>query len=104
VPGAQSVRQALWDNGQVAMVYAKPDGSTAAGVFPDNPNGSVDDIAGVCDPTGVVFGLMPHPERYVDPTQHPAWTRQRQANALPVGGLGLQVFRNAVSHVLDAGV
>jgi phosphoribosylformylglycinamidine synthase len=41
----------------------------------DNPNGSVDDIAGICDPTGRVFGLMPHPERFVEITQHPAWTR-----------------------------
>jgi phosphoribosylformylglycinamidine synthase I len=102
VPGSESVRQALWENGQVALVYAKADGSAAGGVFPDNPNGSIDDIAGVCDPTGLVFGLMPHPERYVDPTQHPAWTRQRGPGALPREGLGLEVFRNAVSHVSDA--
>jgi phosphoribosylformylglycinamidine synthase len=43
--------------------------------FPINPNGSVDDIAGLCDPTGRVMGLMPHPERFVDITQHPQWTR-----------------------------
>jgi phosphoribosylformylglycinamidine synthase len=83
------------------LIYAKADGSPAGGVFPDNPNGSVDDIAGVCDDTGLVFGLMPHPERYVDPTQHPAWTQQRQIGILPVEGLGLQVFRNAVNHVLE---
>ncbi len=41
----------------------------------DNPNGSVGDIAGICDPSGRVFGLMPHPERFVDVTQHPTWTR-----------------------------
>ena len=102
VPGSQSVRQALWKNGQVAFVYANADGAAAGGAFPDNPNGSIDDIAGVCDPTGVVFGLMPHPERYVDPTQHPAWTLQRQARAMPSEGLGLQVFRNAVAHVSEA--
>ena len=83
-------------------MYAGADGSTAGGVFPDNPNGSTDDIAGVCDSTGVVFGLMPHPERYVDPMQHPAWTRQRQGRNLPTEGLGLQVFRNAVNHVSEA--
>ncbi len=102
VPGSESVRQALWERGQVALVYAKADGAPAGGLFPYNPNGSVDDIAGVCDPTGLVFGLMPHPERYVDPTQHPAWTQQRQTGALPAEGAGVQIFRNAVSHVSQA--
>jgi phosphoribosylformylglycinamidine synthase len=95
----QAYRQALWDNEQVALIYAKADGSPANGVFPDNPNGSTDDIAGVCDASGLVFGLMPHPERYVDPTQHFAWTSQMSR---PKVGQGLQVFKNAVSHVMDA--
>jgi phosphoribosylformylglycinamidine synthase len=56
----------------------------------DNPNGSVDDVAGICDPTGRVFGLMPHPERFVDVTQHPNWTREQVAQAD-----GLAVFTNA---------
>ena len=99
VPRDESVRRALWDNGQVALVYAKDDGSAAQGQFPDNPNGSVDDIAGVCDATGLVFGLMPHPERYVDPIQHPAWTSR---HPLPRAGLGLQIFSNAVRHVREA--
>ncbi|MGA2618825.1 MAG: phosphoribosylformylglycinamidine synthase subunit PurQ, partial [Thermoguttaceae bacterium] len=60
--------------------------------FPDNPNGSVADVAGVCDATGRVLGLMPHPERHIDPTQHPRWTR---GEGHP-GGDGLAVFRNAV--------
>jgi phosphoribosylformylglycinamidine synthase len=92
-------RQAMWDNDQVALVYTKADGSSTAGIFPDNPNGSVDDIAGVCDASGLVFGLMPHPERYVDATQHPAWTSQINR---PRQGLGLRVFENAVSHVRNA--
>lgn len=99
VPRNQNVRKALWDNEQVALVYAKPDGSAADGAFPDNPNGSVDDIAGICDPSGLVFGLMPHPERHVDPTQHPAWTR---AGELAKEGQGLAIFRNAVTHVKQA--
>ena len=93
------MRRALWDNDQVALIYTKPDGAPAGGQFPDNPNGSVDDIAGVCDPTGLVFGLMPHPERYVDPTQHPAWTRLAK---LPDEGAGLKIFQNAARHVRDA--
>jgi phosphoribosylformylglycinamidine synthase len=103
IPASEVVRKALWDNGQIALTYALEDGSPAKGVFPDNPNGSTDDIAGVCDSTGLIFGLMPHPERYVDPLQHPAWTRQQP---LPKSGYGLQIFKNAVEHVnqLAAGV
>ena len=100
VPADDSVRQQLWANGQVALVYAKPDGSPAGGQPPANPNGSADDIAGVCDDTGLVFGLMPHPERYLSPFQHFAWTRQ---NPPPEEGQGLRFFRNAVEHV-QAGV
>jgi phosphoribosylformylglycinamidine synthase I len=99
IPRTQAIRQALADSGQIALVYANPDGSPANGAFPANPNGSIDDIAGICDRTGLVFGLMPHPERYVDPTQHPAWTRQRP---LPSEGAGLAVFRNALRHVASA--
>jgi phosphoribosylformylglycinamidine synthase len=99
VSGDESVRRALWDNDQVALVYVKPDGAVAQREFPDNPNGSIDDIAGVCDSTGLVFGLMPHPERHVNPLQHPAWTRM---NKLPAEGQGLQFFRNAVQHVAQA--
>lgn len=68
--------------------------SEAGTPYPDNPNGSVADVAGVCDATGRVFGLMPHPERYIDPFQHPQWTR---GNARDPGD-GLQVFRNAVAY------
>ena len=100
VPASGAVRQALWDGGQIALTYARPDGSAANGTEPFNPNGSTDDIAGVCDASGLVFGLMPHPERYVDPLQHPAWTRQQPR---PKQGHGLQFFANAVQHVRDAG-
>ena len=99
IPRDETVRRALWQNGQVALVYAREDGSPAAGRFPDNPNGSVDDIAGVCDTSGLVFGMMPHPERYVDSLQHPAWTSQRPPRKT---GQGLQIFANAVRHVSQA--
>ena len=77
-------------NQQVALRYTS--GS--------NPNGSDDDIAGICDPSGVIFGLMPHPERYVTATQHPQWTRQGEGfldQTMP----GLTIFENAVSHVRE---
>ncbi len=57
-----------------------------------NPNGSQGDVAGLCDTTGRVLGLMPHPERHVLPTQHPHWTRQ----GLATEGDGLRLFRNAI--------
>lgn len=98
VPADQAVRKALWDDQQVSLVYARPDGQRAAGDPDYNPNGSIDDIAGICDATGLVFGLMPHPERFVDFIQHPAWTSRRQAGE----GQGLAIFRNAVQHATQA--
>jgi phosphoribosylformylglycinamidine synthase len=60
--------------------------------FPDNPNGAMGNVAGICDATGRVFGLMPHPESFIDPTQHPQWTRRPEREF----GDGLRVFQNAV--------
>lgn len=96
VPGNEQIRKALFANDQIALVYTNPDGSPANGQAPGNPNGSTDDIAGVCDASGLVFGLMPHPERHVSALQHPAWTTRKNATA---EGLGLAFFRNAVQHV-----
>lgn len=60
--------------------------------YPYNPNGSVENIAGICDMTGRIFGLMPHPERHITPYQHPRWTRDR----LPKYGDGFAIFKNGV--------
>ena len=62
--------------------------------YPDNPNGSMADVAGMCDATGRVLGLMPHPERHIDPTHHPRWTRGEAADP----GDGLHLFLNAVRY------
>jgi len=80
-------------NGQVVFRYCGPDGGRPT--YPFNPNGSVDDIAGICDPTGRVFGMMPHPEAYLYRENHPRWTREQ----LPSEGLGRRVFMNAVDCV-----
>ena len=56
----------LKDNDQIAFTYIKEDGKPANGEFPFNPNGALEDIAGICDPTGRIFGMMPHPERAAD--------------------------------------
>jgi phosphoribosylformylglycinamidine synthase len=82
--------------GQVALRYV------------DDVNGSDRRIAGVCDPTGLVLGLMPHPERCTEVTHHPQWTRRRWAGGDGPGDgpgdsepVGLQMFRQAVGHVVD---
>ena len=62
--------------------------------YPDNPNGSSGDVAGICDATGRVCGLMPHPERYVDAHA----TSALDARPRPESGDGLRVFRNAVDY------
>ena len=79
----EAVLDRIRDGGQAAVRY---DG--------DNPNGSIDDIAGICDPTGRILGLMPHPERFVDTTQHPAWTRSGIDRAD-----GLAIFQNAAKYL-----
>jgi phosphoribosylformylglycinamidine synthase I len=77
--------------GQVVLRYADAQGDPTS-VYPANPNGSIGAVAGLCDPTGRIFGLMPHPERFVDPIHHPRWTRR----GLEGEGDGLRIFRNAV--------
>jgi phosphoribosylformylglycinamidine synthase len=78
-----------------ALKYSEPGYGTATMEFPHNPNGSRNAIAGICDPTGRLFGLMPHPEAFVHYTQHPRWTREQ----LPEEGDGLILYRNAVNFV-----
>ncbi len=88
--------------GQVVLRYCRigrPE-EPAAGRFPDNPNGSLRDIAGICDPSGRIFGLMPHPEAFNHPTNHPDWTRRRwQAPSVNQEAEGVAIFRNAVAAV-----
>jgi phosphoribosylformylglycinamidine synthase I len=82
---AEWLLQGLEQSGQVVLRYS-------GSAYPENPNGSQGDVAGICDATGRVLGLMPHPERHVLPTQHPQWTRR----GLAVEGEGLKLVRNAV--------
>lgn len=84
--------QGLQQAGQIVLKYVKPHGSPSESVY--NPNGSQGDVAGICDATGRVLGLMPHPERHVLGMQHPRWTRE----GLKDEGDGLRLFRNAVDH------
>ncbi|HJO47640.1 MAG TPA: phosphoribosylformylglycinamidine synthase I [Candidatus Scalindua sp.] len=85
----------LGKSGQIIFKYVDKDGNIAN--YPWNPNGSLDNIAGICDSTGRVLGMMPHPERYIEPTQHPRWTRE----GLKTEGDGIAIFRNAVNYVKE---
>ncbi len=87
----------------VALRYSKPDGSPAQGEFPYNPNGALNDIAAVCDRSGRVMGMMPHPERNIFFTQRDDWTylkekARRERKSVPEDGEGMAIFRNAVGY------
>ncbi len=93
-PGALAHLEA---QGQVALRYSDEQGAPAGGAYPANPNGSVDDIAGLTDPSGQVLALMPHPERALFFHHLPDWTRRVQSgDAPPRYGDGIHLFRNAV--------
>ena len=77
---------------QIALVYAGTNGGPAEGKYPYNPNGSIGDIAGICNPAGNVLGLMPHPEDHIFLHQHPRWTRGEKT------GLGLPLFENGMRY------
>ncbi|MDO5581576.1 MAG: phosphoribosylformylglycinamidine synthase subunit PurQ [Planctomycetia bacterium] len=83
VARSEAILDRLEKNGQLALRYAE--GS--------NPNGAVRNVAGVCDESGLVLGLMPHPERHIDYTQHPRWTRMKKSGD---EGDGFAIFKNAV--------
>lgn len=92
IPKDKDIQKRLWENNQVVLQYIDAEGNL--GGFPWNPNGSVDNIAGICDPTGRIFGLMPHPERHFLGQQHPRWTRE----GLKRQGDGARIFENGVRY------
>ncbi len=83
----------LKKNNHIVFQYVDKDGKLAG--YPFNPNGSIENIAGICDETGRIFGMMPHPEAFSHRTNHPKWTREE----LPEEGAGIAIFRNAVEYV-----
>jgi phosphoribosylformylglycinamidine synthase subunit PurQ / glutaminase len=101
VPMNDEVLTQLEEGGYVAVRYADPVSGEQTSGFPLNPNGSVNDIAGICDKSGRVFGLMPHPEAYLSPFNHPHWTHQKINGTLPAEGLGMKMFRNAVNFAKE---
>lgn len=97
----------LIDQQQVVLQYATPGGDLAKGQFPHNPNGSLHDIAGICDPTGRIFGLMPHPEGFNHWTNHPGWTRRKESEKRRGKQIkhettvGIDIFKNAVDYSIN---
>ena len=95
IPRDAEVASSLRLKDQIALVYSRPNGEPAGGRYPENPNGSTLDVAGICNPRGNVLGLMPHPENHVSPNQHPRWTRGDAA------GSGLPLLINGVRYAKE---
>jgi len=96
VPKDDTVLKKLKENGQIIFRYCNKMGD--APVYPENPNGSIEDIAAIADQAGRVFGLMPHPERHFLATQHPHWTRLKKKGKF---GDGAKIFQNGVNYVKE---
>jgi len=94
MPRTEDVLRDLKDNGQIVFRYTDKTGKLSGS--PYNPNGSIDDIAGICDTTGRVLGLMPHPERHISYLQHPNWRRNLEEKKRM--GIGLEIFKNGVKY------
>lgn len=93
---SKEVLKRLEGHHQVAFRYCTFEGNAPA--YPENPNGSIGDIAGITDSTGRVLGLMPHPERHFFHTQHPFWTRINQDDKY---GQGAKIFENGIKYVQE---
>ena len=96
IPKDNAVLERLKKNQQIVFRYSTEDGNSP--IYPEDPNGSVDHIAGICDETGRIFGLMPHPERHFLFTQHPYWTRLINGKKNEFGE-GASIFENGVEYV-----
>jgi phosphoribosylformylglycinamidine synthase I len=95
IPQDAQTLEKLQQENLVTLQYSDSSWHSPTMEYPLNPNGSVDAIASICDPTGRLFGLMPHPEAYLSPVNHPRWTRER----VPEEGMGLAIFRNAIQYI-----
>ncbi|MBW2186296.1 MAG: phosphoribosylformylglycinamidine synthase [Desulfuromonadales bacterium C00003068] len=97
VTESETLLQQLEDQHLSVLKYCEADYQNTTMEFPLNPNGSTAAIAGLCDQTGRIFGLMPHPEAYVHRTHHPRWTREE----LPEEGMGLWLYQNAITFIRE---
>jgi len=95
IPKDEGVLKKLKERKLVTLQYSEPNCQDSTIEYPLNPNGSVAAIAGICNETGRLFGLMPHPEAYLSFVNHPRWTREK----VPEEGMGLALFRNAIEYI-----
>ncbi len=97
----EKVLMELQKNNQIALYYMNPATNRPAKEtdYPCNPNGSLMSIAALCDPTGRIFGMMPHWEGFVSPYNHPNWPQLKAHGQMPKEGLGLQIARNGIKYV-----
>jgi phosphoribosylformylglycinamidine synthase I len=95
IPQDEEVLRELQKRNLVTLQYSDPNFQRAVMEYPLNPNGAVSAIAGICDETGRLLGMMPHPEAYLYGVNHPRWTREKVAEE----GMGLAIFRNAVEYI-----
>ena len=95
IVAAPSILARLHKEHRIAVQYSSAKDGSPTMDYPANPNGAIDAIAGICNDTGRIFGLMPHPEAYLHRTNHPRWTRED----LPETGMGLIIFQNAVDFI-----
>jgi phosphoribosylformylglycinamidine synthase len=100
-PKNREILDKIEASGCVACRYIDPASGEPARQFPHNPNGSINAIAGLCDPTGRIFGLMPHPEAFLFPEQHPQWSFRPRGGETPAHGAGLKIFENAVRYLRE---
>jgi phosphoribosylformylglycinamidine synthase subunit PurQ / glutaminase len=95
--GKDNILTQLHENNQVVLEYSDPNGNPAEGKYPENPNGSIGDVAGICSPSGTIFGLMPHPENAYWGYQQPDWTAQ--PGAPQKYGDGHCIFQSMVEYI-----
>ena len=96
IPRNSAVLKTLKQDGLIALEYVDENGICAG--YPCNPNGSIENIAAVCDRTGRIFGLMPHPERAMFYHQNPLWQIQKIKGNLKKVGDGILLFKNAINY------
>ena len=94
IPDSNVILEEMEKKNLVSFQYCNADGNVTMD-YPANPNGAVNAIAGICNESGRLFGLMPHPEAFLHRTNHPRWTRE----SLPEEGQGLAIFKNAIDFI-----
>ena len=96
----QKVLEGLRENNQIVVQYVNPQTRLPTMEYPYNPSGADDSIAGICDPTGRIFGMMPHREAFLSPYNHPNWTRMKTEGIIPEP-VGKLISQNAVEYIKE---